>query len=90
MSSSAHGIPTSEAEVTNVSPHGLWLFSQGKEFFLSFQDFPWFKNAPIGHLVAVEEVSSGHFHWPELDIDLGLDTIENPEKYPLTASAKSK
>ena len=90
MSSSAHGIHTSETEVTNVSPHGLWLLSQGRELFLSFQDFPWFRDAPIGQVTAVEELSPGHFYWPELDIDLGIDTIENPDKYPLTASAQSK
>ncbi|MEQ9210232.1 MAG: DUF2442 domain-containing protein [Pseudomonadales bacterium] len=81
---------TSGTEVTNVSSHGLWLLTQGKELFLSFEDFPWFKNASIGDITAVEEVSPGHFYWSELDIDLGIDTIENPDKYPLTASAKSK
>ncbi len=88
MSSSAHGIPASETEVTNVSTHGLWLLSHGKELFLSYENFPWFKEAPIGHVVAVKEVSPGHFYWPELDIDLGMDTIEHPEKYPLMASVK--
>ncbi|MCB1671293.1 MAG: DUF2442 domain-containing protein [Gammaproteobacteria bacterium] len=86
MSSSAHGIPTSETEVTNVSPHGLWLLSHGKELFLSYDDFPWFKDAPIGKVMNVEEVSPGHFYWPELDVDLGLKTIEEPGKYPLKAS----
>ena len=80
----------SETEVTNVSPHGLWLLSHGKELFLSYENFPWFKDAPIGKVFAVEEVSPDHFYWPELDIDLGMDTIENPEKYPLTASAKGR
>ena len=84
MSSSTHGIHTSETEVTNVSTHGFWLLSGGKELFLSYQDFPWFKDAPIGKVIAVEEVSPGHFHWPELDVDLGIQSIENPEKYPLT------
>ncbi len=86
MSSSAHGIPTSETEVTNVSTHGLWLLSHGKELFLSYDDFPWFRDASIGKVMNVEEVSPGHFYWPELDVDLGLKTIEEPEKYPLKAS----
>jgi len=86
MSSSAHGSPTSETEVTNVSPHGLWLLSHGNELFLSYDDFPWFKDASIGKVMNVEEVSPGHFYWPELDVDLGLKTIEEPEKYPLKAS----
>lgn len=24
-----------------------------------------------------------HFHWPGPDVDLGLDSIEHPERYPL-------
>jgi hypothetical protein len=59
--------------------------SSGKELFLSYKDFPWFKDASIGKVIAVEEVSPGHFYWPELDVDLGIQSIENPEKYPLTS-----
>jgi hypothetical protein len=62
------------------------LLSHGKELFLSYDDFPWFKDAPIGKVMNVEEVSPGHFYWPDLDVDLGLKTIEEPEKYPLKAS----
>jgi len=85
MSSSPLGIHTSGTEVTNVSTHGFWLLSSGKELFLSYKDFPWFKDASIGKVIAVEEVSPGHFYWPELDVDLGIQSIENPEKYPLTS-----
>ncbi|MEE8365366.1 MAG: DUF2442 domain-containing protein [Gammaproteobacteria bacterium] len=83
MNSSAHGISTLGTEVTHVSSHGIWLLSEGREHFLSYDDFPWFKDAPIGKVLNIEEASPGHFHWPDLDIDLGLDTIEHPEKYPL-------
>ena len=83
MNSSAHGIPTLGTEVTHVSSHGIWLLSEGREHFLSYDDFPWFKDAPIGKVLNIEDASPGHFHWPDLDIDLGLDTIEHPEKYPL-------
>ena len=85
MSSSPLGIHTSGTEVTNVSTHGFWLLSGGKELFLSYKDFPWFKDASIGNVIAVEEVSPGHFYWPELDVDLGIQSIENPEKNPLTS-----
>ena len=85
MSSSPLGIHTSGTEVTNVSTHGFWLLSSGKELFLSYKDFPWFKDASIGKVIAVEEVSPGHFYWPELDVDLGIQSIENPEEYPLTS-----
>ena len=86
MSSSAPGTDISKTEVTHVSSHGIWLLSADEEFFLSFEDFPWFKEAPIGKVLNVEEISTGHFYWPELDIDLGMDTIKHPEKFPLKAS----
>ena len=85
MSSLPHGINSSETEVTNISNHGIWLLSGSRELFMSFEDFPWFKNEPIGKILKVEEPTPGHFYWPELDIDVGIDTIENPERYPLKA-----
>ena len=52
---------------------------------MSYEDFPWFKDAPVGKVLNVEEPSPGHFYWPDLDVDLGLDTIEKPENFPLKA-----
>jgi hypothetical protein len=57
----------------------------GKELFLSYEDFPWFKDAPVGHIINVEQPSPGHFRWPQLDIDLGAETIERPGDFSLMA-----
>ena len=86
MSLQALGENTSLTEVTNVSAHGLWLLSGEKELFMSYEDFPWFKNAPIGEVLNIEEPTPGHFYWPDLDVDIGLETIENPERFPLKAN----
>lgn len=86
MSLSPHGNPTSAVEVTNISSHGIWLLTQGRELFMSYDDFPWFKDASVGKIIHVEEPSLGHFYWPDLDLDLGIDSIEHPEKYPLKFS----
>jgi len=75
--------PTSGVEISNVSSHGIWLLANGGELFLSYDDFPWFKNTMLERILNVEEPSPGHFYWPDLDVDLGLDTIKHPEKYPL-------
>jgi len=72
-----------EVEITNISSHGIWLFVEGEELFLSFENFPWFKDAPIGKVLKVKQVSPGHFYWPELDIDLSLEIIKHPERFPL-------
>jgi hypothetical protein len=85
MSSEALGKHTSQIEITNISSHGVWLLARGKELFMSYEDFPWFKEAPISKVLNVEEPTPGHFYWPELDVDLGIESIEHPERFPLKA-----
>lgn len=85
MSSSMRGIRTSEIEVTHVSSHGVWLLADGQELFLSYDDFPWFKDASIGKIMNVERAAPGHFRWPDLDIDIDIESIAHPEKFPLKA-----
>ena len=79
------GTTTSDVEVTNVSSHGFWILTDGRELFLAFDDFPWFRDASIAQVTAVQEVRPGHFRWPELDVDLDIKSIEDPERYPLVA-----
>ena len=85
MSSRTRGKNTSAIEVTNISSHGIWLLTDEKELFLSYKEFPWFKNAKISEVINVEEPRKGHFHWPDLDVGLTVDIIEHPESYPLKA-----
>ena len=73
------------AEVTHISAHGVWLLAGATEMFLPFEEFPWFRDAPIAKVLHVEELSPGHFYWPDLDIDLSAEIIANPDKYPLLA-----
>lgn len=76
--------PTSaSAEVTNVSKHGLWLLLDEREVFLPFQDFPWFEQAPIHAVMTVGRPHPGHPYWPELDVDLEVESVENFGDYPL-------
>jgi hypothetical protein len=89
VSSEPLGIGTSEVEITSISAHGIWLLSGEEELFLSYEDFPWFKDASVGKILNVTEPTPGHFHWSELDIDLGLETIRHPERFPLMAQPDS-
>ena len=77
-----------EVEVTNISNHGLWILTQNKELFLSYEDFPWFKNKTIDNIAKVESFGQGHLYWEDLDIDLSLEMIEHPERFPLRAKIK--
>ncbi len=83
MKSRKHGTATSAVEVTNVSPTGFWLLLGGRELFVSFAEFPWFADAPISKIARVEWPAADHLHWPALDIDLSVRSIEHPEEFPL-------
>ena len=85
MSLNTLGANTSQVEVTHISNFGVWLLARGQELFMSYHDFPWFKDAPVGKILNVEEPTAGHFYWPELDIDLTEEIISHPERFPLKA-----
>ena len=87
MKSKTLGNATSEAEVTNISKHGFWLYLGDRELFLSFDTFPWFANAPVRAILEVERPQPHHLYWPTLDIDLAVESIEHPDRYPLSARA---
>jgi len=84
MKSQTLGKNISEVEVQNISSHGIWLYAVGKEYFLPFNNYPWFKNAKINDIYDVELLHDHHLPWPALDVDLELESLETPEKYPLT------
>lgn len=66
------------------------------EFNITYSDFRqekkevewepyWFKNAKIGDIIDVQLLHGVHLHWPALDVDLDVRSIENPASYPLVA-----
>ena len=87
MKSPTLGENTSVLEVTHIDTKGLWLFVDGKEHYMPFDQFPWFIDASVRQISRVEQESKDHFHWPDLDIDLTLDMIDHPTNYPLRFKA---
>lgn len=73
--------------MTNVSIHGFWLLVGERESFVPFAEFPWFADAPIAKLVDVEFSAPDHLHWPALDVDVSLESIAHPERFPLVSGA---
>ena len=72
-------------EVSNISSHGFWLFDGEREYFLPYREFPWFENRTVKEITMIESYPGGHLYWPLIDVDLTLEMIEHPEKYPLRA-----
>jgi hypothetical protein len=85
MNSRALGKDTLGVEITNVSSHGIWLLAHDQGWFMSYEDFPWFRDVPLVKIFNVEETSSNHFYWPDLDVDLTTEIMEHPERFPLKA-----
>lgn len=79
------GTTTSAPEVTNISKHGFWLLLDGQELFLGFEDFPWFNSATVEAITDVTRPHPNHLRWAQLDVDLTVDSIEQPERCPLRA-----
>jgi hypothetical protein len=81
--SNSAGASITDVEVTSVSRHGFWLFLGGRELFVSFREFPWFAKASISEVTNVQWPSAGQLRWPDLDVDLSVESLEHPERFPL-------
>ena len=74
--------------VENITPFGIWMLVNGKEYFLSYQDYPYFEDQTIKSIYNVQLLHGFHLYWPDLDVDLEIDNLENPEKYPLRSKKR--
>ncbi|MEW5758277.1 MAG: DUF2442 domain-containing protein [Candidatus Omnitrophota bacterium] len=72
------------ASIENVTPFGVWMLVKGREYFLDYKNHPYFKNKSLRSIKNVKLLHGFHLYWPNLDVDLEIDNLEHPEKYPLT------
>jgi hypothetical protein len=71
--------------ISHITRHRFWLLLGNEELAVPFSEFPWFKQATIAQLTNVEWPSPDHLYWPELDIDLAVESIRHPAAFPLIA-----
>lgn len=83
MQTGTSTLVATKTEVINISPFGIWILTNDKEYFISYKDYPVFEKASIKQIAAVTTDFSGNLHWEDLDADIELDSLENPEDYPL-------
>jgi hypothetical protein len=50
--------------------------------------FPWFRDATVDQILTVEHPTEDHLYWPKLDIDLSVESLRNPDAFPLVASGR--
>lgn len=83
MTLKTRGENISEVEVSHINIRGFWLCVEDKEYFLPYNDYPWFKEAKVKEILNVQLLHGHHLYWPELDVDLEIDSLKNPQDYPL-------
>ena len=89
MKSDELGSSTSQVEVANISGEGFWLFLGDRELFVPFRGFPWFANATVAEILNVQRPRVDHLSWPDLDVDLSVESIEHPERFPLVSRERA-
>lgn len=83
------GLPNN-VEVSLASNKGFWLLLNDKEFFVPYAEFPWFKQATLEQITTVEWPTPNHLYWPLLDVDLAVESIRDPSRFPLVAKPVGK
>src|SRR4030067_1862828 len=89
MKSLKHGKSTL-VSVENITPFGVWILVKEREYFLSYKDYPYFKDQTLSSIQNVQFLHGYHLYWPELDVDLEIDNFENPGKYSLKSKIIKK
>ncbi len=82
MKSNDDGKSTLEPEVTQIDRQGIWILIDDKEYFLSFEKFPRFRNATVGEIHNVQIVNDHELHWPDLKLNLSIESFGKPEHVP--------
>jgi len=72
-------------EGKTISRHGLWLLLDDEELLVPFEQFPWFRTATVEQITTVERPTPDHLRWPLLDVDLSVESIRAPERFPLVS-----
>ena len=74
------------AEVSHISQPGVSLLLGEREMFLSYENFPWFGDALVSAVLNVQLLQPQHLYWSDLNVDLAIESIEHPERFPLVAN----
>jgi len=73
------------AKVLTITSEGVLIEIENGEFFLPYSRVPWFKNASVSDVLDVQMGGKRSIRWNKLDVDLEIESLLYPEKYPLVA-----
>ena len=69
--------------VLMINSQGIMLNVGGNDYFVSYNRLPWMKDATVKSVLNVQMAGKNSIEWPDLDVDLEIDSLKHPERYPL-------
>ena len=82
---STNGGTNTSVKVHAIVSNGILIEVKGNTYFLPYQSNPWFEHATVSDIFNVEMFGNEGIRWNALDVDLAIDSLIHPEKYPLIA-----
>ena len=69
--------------VLMINGQGIMISVRGQDYFLSYNRIPWMREASINDVLTIQMCGNEAVEWPNLDVDLEIDSLRHPERYPL-------
>jgi len=69
--------------VLSIMPDGIFISVYGNDYYLSYNRLPWFRDAKISDIFKVSMMGDDAIRWEALDVDLEIESLIHPEKFPL-------
>ena len=69
--------------VLMINSQGMMLSVLGNDYFMSYNRVPWLRDARISSALNVRMAGQNAIEWPELDVDLEIESLKHPDRYPL-------
>lgn len=74
---------STSVNVLMINEQGIMLSVQGNDYFVSYNRLPWMRDARVSDVLNVQMAGRYAIEWPTLDVDLEIDSLKHPERYPL-------
>ena len=83
QTTSKNNSANTSASVLMINAQGIMLSVLGNDYFLSYNRIPWMQDAPIRSVLNVQMSGPEAIELPDLEVDLEIDSLRHPERYPL-------
>ena len=80
---SENNTSNTSVSVLMINGQGIMITVGGRDYFLSYNRIPWMREASIKDVLNVQMCGDEAIEWPALDVDLEIESLRYPERYPL-------